>query len=332
MANISPPRLRRAFVILNPAAGRGTVDAVRLALARAFSPSGSDDATGEDEAEATRCKIHETTPDDVLADLVRAAVEQGGYDLIVAAGGDGTVSAVANGLVGMETPLAILPLGTGNVLARELGIPIDIDGACQLLVGAHAVIPIDAMQVGDQRYFTQVGVGIDALMIRDTRREAKRRFGRIAYVWTAFIRLLGFQPRLFTLACDGRPIRARASQVVVANSGILGQPPFRWGPNIRVDDGRIDVCIIRARTLWDYVKLAWFVVLGQHRRSPNIRNLTAEQRVTIATKRPLPVQADGEIIGETPIEVSVVPQALRVVVPQNSATKNLTTENTEGHR
>src|SRR5262249_32882951 len=107
-------------------------------------------------------------------------------------------------------------------------------------------------------------------------------------------------------------------QVVVANCGILGQPPFRWGPDIRIDDGRIDVCIVRARTLWDYVTLARHVVLGQHKRSPNVRYLTVEDRVGIATKRPLPVQADGEIIGETPVEVTVVPRALRVVVPQGA--------------
>jgi YegS/Rv2252/BmrU family lipid kinase len=305
-------RSRRAFVILNPAAGQVAVDAVRQALARVFSSQGDGTAGATDEAVY---KLHETSPEEDLAGLVRSAVEQGGYDLIVAAGGDGTVSAVANGLVGTETPLGILPLGTANVLARELGIPIDIEGACRLLVEPHTVRAIDAMKVKDRCYLTQVGVGIDALMIRDTKREAKQRFGRIAYLWTAFTRLLGFQPRLFLLECDGRPIRARASQVVVANCGILGQPPFRWGPDIRIDDGRIDVCIVRARTLWDYVTLARLVVLGQHKQSPNVRYLTAKDRVAIATQRPLPVQADGEIIGETPVEVTVVPRALRVVVP-----------------
>jgi diacylglycerol kinase (ATP) len=310
-------RSRRAFVILNPVAGQVAVDAVRRALARVFATESDDTSGAADEAVY---ELHETSPEDNLADLVRSVVEQGGYDLIVAAGGDGTVSAVANGLVGTATPLGILPLGTANVLARELGIPIDIEGACRLLVGPHAITAIDVMKLKDRYYLTQVGVGIDALMIRDTKREAKQRFGRIAYIWTAFTRLLGFQPRLFTLECDGRANRSRASQVVVANCGILGQPPFRWGPNIRVDDGRIDVCIIRARTLLDYATLAWLVVLGRHKQSPNVRYLTVEDRVAIATRRPLPVQADGEIIGETPVEVTVVPRALRVVMPLDDQT------------
>lgn len=332
MSEISPPspsptsRTQRAFVILNPAAGQGTVAAVRQALAQAFASRSGNNASGpasaiEDEAPYT---IHETSPGEAIATLVREAAEQGGYDLIVAGGGDGTVSAVANGLIGLETPLGILPLGTANVLARELGIPIDLMGACQLLAGPHphSVTAIDAMKVKDQFYFTQVGVGIDAMMIRDTKREAKRRFGRLAYIGTAFTRLLGFQPRRFIIDSDGRTVRLRASQVVVANSGILGQPPFRWGPDIRPDDGRIDVCIIRARSLWNYITLTWHVILGRHKQDTNVRYLTAERHVIITTKnkQPLPVQADGEIIGETPVEVTVAPKALHVIVGRKVGT------------
>jgi YegS/Rv2252/BmrU family lipid kinase len=236
--------------------------------------------------------------------------------MVVAAGGDGTVSAVAEGLVGTETPLGIIPLGTANVLARELGIPVELEGAVRLLAGAHGVTSIDAMKVGEKHYFTQVGIGIDAMMIRDTRREDKRRFGRIAYIWTALTRLLGFQPRRFLITADDRQELHRASQVVIANSGILGQPPFRWGPDIEIDDGRLDVCIVRARTLLNYVTLGWHVVRGQHRQSTNVRYLRARRQIDIETRRPLPVQADGEIIGETPMRVEVVAAAVRVIVPE----------------
>lgn len=323
MTDHAPPSLtplvaRRVFVILNPVAGQGGVESVREVLASAFTATGSGPSNGDnDAADESRCTIRETTADDDPAALARAAAEQGSYGLVVAAGGDGTVSAVANGLVGTSTPLGILPLGTANVLARELGIPIGLEDACRVLAGSYAVTAIDAMRVKDRCYFTQVGVGIDAMMIRDTRREAKRRFGRAAYLWTAFTGLLGFAPRRFRVECDGRSLRVRASQLVVANCGLLGQPPLRWGPDIRPDDGRIDLCIARARSLRDYATLACYVVLGQHKRSPNIRYLTAQDRITIATQRALPVQADGEVIGETPVEVVVVPRTLRVVVPSD---------------
>jgi YegS/Rv2252/BmrU family lipid kinase len=296
------------FVVLNPVAGSAEAIAVRQALERHFAAPGP------------ACELYEARAGESVGDAVRAALGRGG-DLIVAAGGDGTVSAVAGGLVGSDTPLGIIPLGTANVLARELGIPVDLEAACRLLAGTHATTRIDAMRSGPGHYFTQIGAGIDALMIRDTPREHKRRFGRLAYLWTALLRLAGFQPRRFTVTLDGRPRRFRASQVVVANSGTLGQPPFRWGPDVRPDDGRVDVCVIRARNLLDYGRLAWYVITGQHHHSPNLRYFAAKQTVIIAARRPLPVQGDGEIIGDTPIEVAVVPRAVAVIVPAQGSTR-----------
>jgi YegS/Rv2252/BmrU family lipid kinase len=256
--------------------------------------------------------------DEPVADRVREAL-RAGCDLVVACGGDGTVSSVANPLIGTDTPLGIVPLGTTNVLARELGVPVDPDAALALLTGGHALALVDAMAMGPEgrACFTQLGVGLDALMIRDTGPEQKKRFGRLAYLWTAATRLAGFQPRRFLLTVDGATARPRASQVVVANAGTLGQPPLRWGPDIRPDDGVLDVCVIRARTVWDGARVAWNFVLGRHRRAPNVWYLTARREVTVATAKPkpLPVQADGEIVGQTPVTVRVRPGAVKVVVP-----------------
>jgi len=295
-------RASRVFVILNPSAGQGAVEDVRAALGRRFNC-----ADGS-------CDIHVTKGHEKLAELARAAVERG-CDVVIAAGGDGTISGVADGLVGTTTPLGIIPLGTANVLARELGLPLDTEGACALLAGPHRVANLDAIEIEGQYYFTQVGIGIDALMIRDTTREQKRRFGRLAYLWTGLLCLLGFQPRRFRLAVDDRKSRPRASQVILANSGTMGQPPLRWGPDIRPDDGRIDVCILRARTLLDYLVFGWHVLLGRQQASRHVRYFTAQRSIAVSTSKPLPVQADGEIIGQTPIAARVVPRAVRVVVP-----------------
>ncbi|HEV3167688.1 MAG TPA: diacylglycerol kinase family protein [Isosphaeraceae bacterium] len=292
----------RVFVVLNPQSGSGMAGEVRQALAQHF--------TDGEEA----CHLHELTDGEDVVEVVRRAISQGA-ELIVAGGGDGTVSAVADAVVGTSVPLGIIPLGTANVLARELGIPVDLEGAFRLLAGPHAAVAIDAMRVGDRVYLTQVGVGLDALMIRDTGREQKRRFGRLAYLRTVLSHLIGFQPARFSIAVDDRHIRQGASQVVIANCGLLGQPPFRWGPNIRPDDGRLDVCIVRARTLLHYLVLGWHVLWGQHRRSPSVRYLTAERAVALSADRTLPVQADGEIIGQTPLQVHLVPGALRIIVP-----------------
>ncbi len=196
MASATGIQTSRQFVILNPVAGNCTAEQVHEALERHFNC-----ADGS-------CSVHVTTGHDNLAELAREAVRQG-CGMVVAAGGDGTVSAVADGLVGSDVPLGIIPLGTANVLAREVGIPLGLEESCALLSGPHAILRIDAMRAAERHFFTQIGIGIDALMIRDTKREAKRRFGRVAYLWTGFVRLIGFQPRLFRLKVDGHKHRRR---------------------------------------------------------------------------------------------------------------------------
>lgn len=296
-------RATTAFVVLNPKSGSCDAGAVRGALERHLSVVGM------------TCRVHEPSHEDSLVDRVREAIDEG-CDLVVAAGGDGTVSGVADALVGVDAPLAIIPLGTANVMAGELGVPPDLDGACRLIAGDHALARVDVMEVGGKHYLTQVGIGLDAEMIRDTSGEQKRRFGRGAYLWAAARRLLGFQRRRFTVTADGVTTRPKALQVLVANCGTLGSRPFRWGPDIRPDDGRLDVCVIRARTLLHFLTLGWHFAIGQHRRNPNVRYLTAAREVTIVTPKPMPVQADGEIVGQTPVTVRLAPGALRVVVPR----------------
>lgn len=301
----------RPFALLNPRSGSCTVADVRRAI--------------EGEMDFAGVEIHEVVDGDDLGSIVREAVRRGS-DPIIAAGGDGTVSTVADALVGSEAHLVVFPLGTANVLARELGIPVDLQGACRLganhlhhkevVAGQmHEVTRIDVMKINGRHYLTQVGVGIDSLMIRDTGTEQKRRFGRLAYLATAATRLVGFRPRHFTITVDGRPLAVRATQILVANTGMMGHNAFRWGPNIRADDGKLDVCIVRARTFLDYLGLFWHVIRKSHKQSPNVHYEIASRSVVIEARHPLPIQADGEILGETPVTIEVVPLALKVVVP-----------------
>lgn len=297
--------MKHAFVVLNPVAGNSDVGAVRRALERHLSAAG------------WTYTVYETTGEESVADVVRGALDQG-FDLFVAAGGDGTVSGVAGGVVRTSTPLAIVPVGTGNTLARELGVPLDIEVAVQLLVGEHAIVDIDALQVGDRFFVLNVSTGVSALTMRDTRRRDKRRLGLIAYLWTGLKTLLGLQPHRFTVVTGGRAAHFQASELTVVNSGALGDPTFRWGPQIRMDDGQIEVCTVRARNLLDYLEAAWGLLTGRQRRAPQIRCLRAGRSVTVNADEPLPVQADGEVIGQIPVEVRIVPGGIRVVVPVHS--------------
>jgi diacylglycerol kinase (ATP) len=293
----------KAFVVINPLAGSGKVDRMVQAV--------------QDHLDSAGCsyEICQASEWRAIRKAVQAAVRQG-FDLCVAAGGDGTISRVASGLVNTGIPLAMLPTGTGNVLARDLGIPATLQGALRLLCGEHTTRAIDAMAIGDRFLFLAVGVGLSALMMRDTGEAEKRRFGRAAYLWTGFKALLGLQPRRFRLRIDGQRHVLHAAEVEVANLGAVGEPAIRWGPHVCVDDGTVDICVVRARSVLDLLSIASSVLLGRQRSEPNLHFLRAQRQVHIAADLRLPVQGDGDFLGYTPVRIRVVPGALNVIVPR----------------
>ena len=127
--------------------------------------------------------------------------------------------------------------------------------------------------------------------------------------------MLGFQPIGFELTLDGEPTYRRADEVAVANNGTLGMPALRWGPEITLDDGTLDVCFVDARNLLDYLSIAWNAFWGQQHQERRMHCLQAQQRVTVQADKDLPVQADGDIIGRQHVEVEIAPQSLDVIVP-----------------
>jgi YegS/Rv2252/BmrU family lipid kinase len=294
--------ISNVLVVLNPVAGNVDAAQIRRTLERDFSKAN------------WSYEIYTTTGEERLADVVRAHLAPG-IDAIVAAGGDGTVSGVVDGLARTEIPLGIIPVGTGNTLARDLGIPLEPKDALNLLTGAHEFKGVDAIRVDDCFFVLNVSVGISSLTMRHTAYQQKRHFGFLAYIWQGVRWLIGLQPRRFTVVTDGEATRTRASEVVVANSRLIGAPPFGWGDHVVLDDGRLDVCLVHARTAPNYIGLGANILLGRPRQDPHIRYLSAKHSIRLETDRPLPVQGDGDVFGQTPLRVEVEPCALKVIVP-----------------
>ncbi|MBN1886397.1 MAG: diacylglycerol kinase family lipid kinase [Thermoflexales bacterium] len=295
---------QKVFVVLNPMAGQANPAVIRSALARYFA------------APAWSCEIYETTGKEDVAQVVRQACEHG-TGMVVAAGGDGTVAEVVNGLRHSRVPLGILPVGTGNVLAHGLFLPLELEPALKLLAGDHVLMAVDALQVGSRYFLLNVSVGITSQTVREMRPGQKRLWGIMAYVWTGTKHWIGFQPCRFALMVDGRQRRIRASEILVSNGTLLKEPPLPIGPPETFSDGQLDVYIVTARTMYDYIKVAWNLVFNPRNRKIRLRRLTARQSITIdAGSRVLPVQADGDVIGETPVEIRLVPAAVRVVAPK----------------
>jgi diacylglycerol kinase family enzyme len=299
---------RKAFVVLNPKAGKESqVAEVRAALARHFDPL---DWTVE---------ILETTGKEDVAAICRDACAAGAA-LVIAAGGDGTVLGVANGLVKSPIPLGILPLGTANFLARALLIPLKLEEAVELILGVHATIAVDALGVGGRCFFSNVSVGMSPNAVSDISASDKKLFGRLAYVKAMLKQARIFRLRRFLLRLDGRPFLVRAAEVLISSTTLLEKPPLLFGPPETLGDGQLEVYVVTARTIGDYLRLAWDVFFRSDKRAAKMSHWEVRRAASIAALgRPSLAQADGEMIGNTPVEIALVPRALHVIIPKAGA-------------
>jgi diacylglycerol kinase family enzyme len=207
---------KRAFVVLNPSSSRADVDRLRQLLATQLGDHG------------WAYDVYEMTGDEDVSQIVRAACARG-VDLVIAAGGDGTVASVVNGLWQSNACLGILPAGTGNLLTRAMAIPNAVESALDLIIGDHALQPLDLMRIGDQVFVLNVSAGISARAMRDTRPEQKQRFGVLAYLRPMLRDLIRLRRRRFNLTIDGQHFHIRASEILVANGAFLNEPPFPYG-------------------------------------------------------------------------------------------------------
>jgi YegS/Rv2252/BmrU family lipid kinase len=257
----------------------------------------------------------ETTPEDPGRGQAESAVSAG-VDLVLACGGDGTVTACAEGVTGTGVPLAIIPMGTGNLLARNIGLPMGTDDALAVALGGVQE-PIDAGRVNGALFVVMAGLGLDAQMLNDTSEPLKKRLGWLAYAISA-ARHLGDRPMTVTVSADGgRGRRMRASALIVGNVGWLrGGLPLL--PDARPDDGMLDAVVLIAGGLTRWLAVAADIVLRRPAREGIYRVQFSELRVTLARKEPW--ELDGEVMGSTrQLTVVAQPGALLLRMPPESA-------------
>lgn len=295
-------RAAHLFLIVNPVAGNVEVERVYETFEKIYQSAG------------VRYVIYETTGQESLKSIVTQAQSES-YTMIVAVGGDGTVSEMVDGLVGSQIPLGIIPLGTANVVARELGIPLDLEEACKLLLGGQQIKQLDVMQVGTRSFISHISLGVYSRIIKQTSVENKRRFGTLAYLWSAMKEISREQSWKFTINVDGQTEKVRASLIMVANAGAFGIGELHWGAHISPNDGQIDLCIMQGKSIRDYLSFFWYTLRGQPKQIGKMSYLACKQEVIIRTNKRVPVRADGEIIGQSKVSIKVRPQAVPVIVP-----------------
>ncbi len=252
----------------------------------------------------------ETRPDDTGERLAREAVRSG-VDLVLASGGDGTITACASGTAGSGVPLGVLPCGTGNLLAHNLGLPLSLDEALAVAL-AGSCRRLDVGIANGRPFVVMAGIGFDAEMLGGADERLKSRVGWAAYVLSA-LRHLGERPVRMALLADGGPPQRRwASGVIVGNVGSL-QGNVRLLPAAAPDDGVLDVAVLAASGWTGWLRLAADVLL--RRRTGRVARLTCHE-LTVRASRARPWEVDGEVVGTTrQLRIAVNPDCLLVRVP-----------------
>jgi diacylglycerol kinase (ATP) len=291
-------RERVAF-IFNPASGQGNAALRQSQIERLLRRAG------------LTCGLTVTSQDRGAGPLAQEAVRDG-MERVIVSGGDGSVTEAAEALAGTGVALGIVPGGTGNLVALNLGIPADTDAAVRLaLTGRPTAIDIGCCN--DTPFVLMAGLGWDARLIQDADRRLKNRLGVLAYFWAA-LRNVAHPSTAYHLRIDGRTLRRRAKSVIVANLGrITGGLQVIPGTHPR--DGFLEVAILRAESQIDFVGLLWSALRGKMREDARLEIFRGRE-IVVETSHPQPLQLDGNEAGETArAEIRIQQRALCVVLP-----------------
>jgi diacylglycerol kinase (ATP) len=289
---------RHILIIVNPAAGRARFSERRL---RRF--------VAALERQGCTVVLRRAGPSPGQVERLAGQAEPG-FEAIVAAGGDGTISAVVNGLGGRAVPFGVLPLGSANVLAREIRLPRAPEALASLIT-TGPVSPIWPGRVGERAFVMMASAGFDSEIVAALSPELKRRVGRLAFAWGFLVRLWHCPACELTVRADGVEYRAAA---VVAAKGRHYAGPFVVAPGADLAEPVLELVLLDRRGRWAMLRYATALFLGRVPRLGDIAIVRARQ-ASVAGNRALPVQADGEIVGELPITLAVADRPLLLIRP-----------------
>jgi diacylglycerol kinase (ATP) len=296
--------VRKATLISNPKTGRYA--------SRRLRPI--DELASSLESLGIAVDVKLTTGPGEATQFAARAARNGSSDIIVA-GGDGTINEVIQGLAGTKARLAIIPRGTGNVLARELGLPLDDAQAIAVAAKGksrkiYLGLAIDETTNESRHFVLMAGIGLDASVVRRVQPSLKKRIGRGAFWVSGLSHLATWDPRQFKLEIDG--VEYNATFAAVGNAPRYGGD-LAITPGARLDQREFEVCIIQTTSRLRYLHLLSHAMRnGMPRDNPEVQFVKA---ATVKAHGDAPVQVDGELIGHLPMRFEIAPHSLEVVVP-----------------
>ena len=247
-------------------------------------------------------------PGDAEAQTERA-VEQG-YETIIAAGGDGTINEVVNGLGAARVTLGILPMGTVNVFAMEQGIPFNLEAAWKV-IRARKTRAIDLASANGHYFVQMAGVGLDAQIVQRNKKDIKAVLGPLSYLLTA-TQVAAQKPPVLRVICEGRPT-VEGSFVLVGNGRFYGGP-FALFNEADSQDGMLDICVFKHMNYLALMRYFRGALFGSLSRFSDVDYFKA-RKLVVKANRHVPLEVDGELVGHAPVEFAVRRRKLKVLVP-----------------
>jgi diacylglycerol kinase (ATP) len=287
----------RALLLLNPRARRG-------------AEAAGDIAAGLRRA-GLELVVEPTGDPSSLAGVIRRHAAE--VDRVVVAGGDGTINQAVQVLVELGLPLAIIPAGTANNMARTVGLPLDLAGTTAVAAGSHRR-RVDLGRVNGRWFCTTASIGLSVQITEELSPDLKRRLGPVAYVLAALKVLRRTHPFHADISWESGSRHTRTVQIVVGNGRYYGAA-LAVAPDATIDDARLDLYSVEVNQWWELLKVAPFLKWGTHVKRREVEALRAKV-FDIRTRRPMPIDVDGELGAETPGRFEVVPRALEVFTPE----------------
>ena len=269
-------------------------------------------------------EIRETRKRGDARQFALEAVEKGS-EIVVAAGGDGTVNEVANGLAGSPVKLAIIPLGTANVFALETDIPTDPVAAAEIIVqritksitlGHIAYRDTSANAIRENYFLMMAGIGFDAEVLHEIKRENITRWGKAAYLFTGLKMLFQFSSSPLSISIDKKE-QVKGYSVIVSNGKYYGGK-FRVAPDAEITDSFLDLCVLKRRGALGVIKTALKVFQGKGPSGGDIHYCKAKT-FEITSPDQVYVQADGDFLGTVPVYLTAREKALSVIIPNTNS-------------
>jgi len=296
-------KARVGYLIFNPVAGRGNPDNDLALVCRLLEPQ-------------VQLHVVYTEPDQDLGEQVKGALAQG-PDLVIVAGGDGTVSAVAGGLIETGIPLGVIPRGTANAFAVALGIPTNLQEACATILAGSTRL-VDVAYCNDKAMVLLAGIGFEANMVEQANRDLKSRLGPLAYILAGMKQVRAVESFKASVEMDDKVTEVTTGTITVANAAPPTSVLAQGFGQVLFDDGRLDVTIATGNSPLQSINALTSLFTSALVNTPSDHDEITRlrtQHIRIDTEPPQKVVVDGDIVGTTPVEIKCIPQGLTVLAP-----------------